>query len=304
LSNTSLPHTTQTVTFDGKRNSGLPGASEANQKTYSANATGHYAQGGAAGAHPQTPNMSLANPAAGNADINLYIYVGNNPINAFDPLGLASESGIASTLCKYGQLGENFLSKMETLAEAGWTFKQFDKTEATTPAGDPAGGTINSDQKVIYVLNGSDAKVVDKLYHEVTHTSDRPFTTVGEYIGNEVNAHTKTAEFQRDTGRIGDVRSEVKSTKEVNGKKVKDIDGAKVESYVREKYTPTIKDPNQKPGFWSRLFPRRIPAPDSQRTSLPPPDKQPTDADYQGASAIDVKKIREDFDKKKKKNTP
>ena len=89
LQNTSLPHTTQTVTFDGKRNSGLPGSSEANQKTYSANATGHYPQGGAPGTGPQGPSMSVGNPAAGNADTNLYIYAANNPINSFDALGLA-----------------------------------------------------------------------------------------------------------------------------------------------------------------------------------------------------------------------
>ena len=90
LQNTSLPHTTQKVTFDGKRNSGLPGASERNQKTYSANATGHYAQGGAPGTGPQAPIMSVGNPAEGNADINLYIYAANNPINSFDALGLAN----------------------------------------------------------------------------------------------------------------------------------------------------------------------------------------------------------------------
>jgi len=89
LQNTSLPHTTQRISFDGKSNSGLPGASEDNQKTYSANATGHYAQGGAPGAHPKVPSISVGNPAAGNADVNLYIYVGNNPINSIDPLGLA-----------------------------------------------------------------------------------------------------------------------------------------------------------------------------------------------------------------------
>ena len=88
LSNTSLPHTTQSVTFDGKRNSGLPGASEANQKTYSANATGHYPQGGAEGTGPKAPSMSVGDPATGNADINLYIYAGNNPINSLDALGL------------------------------------------------------------------------------------------------------------------------------------------------------------------------------------------------------------------------
>ena len=90
LSNTSLPHTTQSVTFDGKRNSGLPGASENNQKTYSANATGHYPQGGAEGTGPKSPSTSVRNPAIGNADINLYIYAGNNPINSFDALGLAN----------------------------------------------------------------------------------------------------------------------------------------------------------------------------------------------------------------------
>ena len=89
MQNTSMPHTTQTVTFSGKRNSGLPGSSENNQKTYSANATGHYPQGGAPGTGPLAPDMSVGNPAAGNADINLYIYAGNNPINSFDPLGLA-----------------------------------------------------------------------------------------------------------------------------------------------------------------------------------------------------------------------
>jgi len=88
LANTSMPHTTQTVTFSGKRNSGLPGSSQGNQKTYSANATGHYAQGGAEGEGPQAPGMSVGNPAAGNADINLYIYTGNNPINSYDALGL------------------------------------------------------------------------------------------------------------------------------------------------------------------------------------------------------------------------
>lgn len=88
LSNTSLPHTTQSVTFDGKRNSGLPGASERNQKTYSANATGHYSQGGAPGRGPKTPSMSVGNPSKDNTDINLYIFVGNNPINAWDALGL------------------------------------------------------------------------------------------------------------------------------------------------------------------------------------------------------------------------
>ena len=90
LENTSMPHTTQTVTFDGKRNSGLPGSSENNQKTYSANATGHYAQGGAEGTGPLAPSMSVGNPAAGNADTNLYIYSGNNPINSYDALGLRS----------------------------------------------------------------------------------------------------------------------------------------------------------------------------------------------------------------------
>ena len=89
LSNTSLPHTTQSVTFSGKRNSGLPGASEQNQKTYSANATGHYSQGGAPGTDPKPPNMTVGNPAAGNVDTNIYIYVGNNPINAIDAHGQA-----------------------------------------------------------------------------------------------------------------------------------------------------------------------------------------------------------------------
>ena len=92
LSNTSLPHTTQSVTFDGKRNSGLPGSSENNQKTYSANATGHYAQGGAEGRGPKTPSASVGNPAIGNANINLYIYAGNNPINGVDPMGLSIRS--------------------------------------------------------------------------------------------------------------------------------------------------------------------------------------------------------------------
>ena len=45
LNNTSLPHTTQAVTFNGKKNSGLPVASQRNQKTYSANATGHQRAG-------------------------------------------------------------------------------------------------------------------------------------------------------------------------------------------------------------------------------------------------------------------
>jgi RHS repeat-associated protein len=90
LSNTSLPHTTQSITFEGKENSGLPGASEGNQKTYSANATGHYPQGGAEGAGSKQPSASGGNPAAGNTDINLYIYAGNNPVNSFDALGLAN----------------------------------------------------------------------------------------------------------------------------------------------------------------------------------------------------------------------
>jgi RHS repeat-associated protein len=88
LTNTSLPHTTQSVTFDGKRNSGLPGASENNQKTYSANATGHYPQGGAEGTGPKAPSVSVGDPATGNADTNLYIFAGNNPISNFDALGL------------------------------------------------------------------------------------------------------------------------------------------------------------------------------------------------------------------------
>jgi len=89
LSNTSLPHTTQSVTFDGKRNSGLPGAAERNQKTYSANATGHYPQGGAEGTGPKVPSMTVGDPAAGNADVNLYIYAANDPVNHLDALGLA-----------------------------------------------------------------------------------------------------------------------------------------------------------------------------------------------------------------------
>ena len=50
------------------------------RKTYSANATGHYPQGGAPGTVPKKPSMSVGNPAKGNQNINLYIYVGNNPI--------------------------------------------------------------------------------------------------------------------------------------------------------------------------------------------------------------------------------
>jgi len=88
LSNTSLPHTTQSVTFNGKRNSGLPGASEENQKTYSANATGHYAQGGAPGTGPKPPSMTVGDPATGNVNTNLYIFTGNNPVNRYDAHGL------------------------------------------------------------------------------------------------------------------------------------------------------------------------------------------------------------------------
>ncbi len=89
LSNTSLPHTTQAVEFSGKKNSGQPGSSEVGQKTYSANATGHYSQGGAPGTGPSAPAMAGGNPAAGNVDLNLYVYAGNNPINAVDALGLS-----------------------------------------------------------------------------------------------------------------------------------------------------------------------------------------------------------------------
>jgi len=94
LSNTSLPHTTQSITFDGKRNSGLPGASEDNQKTYSANATGHYPQGGAPDMGPKPPSMTVGDPALGNADTNLYIFTGNNPVNNYDALGLSLWSSV------------------------------------------------------------------------------------------------------------------------------------------------------------------------------------------------------------------
>ncbi|WP_334319247.1 RHS repeat-associated core domain-containing protein, partial [Termitidicoccus mucosus] len=88
LTNTSLPHTTQTVSFGGKRNSGLPGASERNRKSYSANATGHYAQGGAPGKGPGSPGMAGGGQGGGNTGVNLYAYAKNNPINSYDALGL------------------------------------------------------------------------------------------------------------------------------------------------------------------------------------------------------------------------
>ncbi|WP_334319251.1 RHS repeat-associated core domain-containing protein [Termitidicoccus mucosus] len=88
LANTSLPHTTQTVSFGGKRNSGLPGAAERNQKSYSANATGHYAQGGAPGKGPGSPGMAGGGQGSGNSGVNLYAYAKNNPINSYDALGL------------------------------------------------------------------------------------------------------------------------------------------------------------------------------------------------------------------------
>jgi RHS repeat-associated protein len=88
LTNASLPHSTQTVSFGGGKNSGLPGSTDSGKKSYSANATGHYLQGGAPNTGPQVPSMSGPNPAAGNADINLYVYAANNPINGFDAMGL------------------------------------------------------------------------------------------------------------------------------------------------------------------------------------------------------------------------
>ncbi|OAM90206.1 hypothetical protein AW736_09370 [Termitidicoccus mucosus] len=88
LTNTSLPHTTQTVSFGGKRNSGLPGAAERNRKSYSANATGHYAQGGAPGKGPGSPGMAGGGQGGGNTGVNLYAYAKNNPINSYDALGL------------------------------------------------------------------------------------------------------------------------------------------------------------------------------------------------------------------------
>ncbi|WP_334319250.1 RHS repeat-associated core domain-containing protein, partial [Termitidicoccus mucosus] len=88
LTNTSLPHTTQTVSFGGKRNGSLPGASERNQKSYSANATGHYAQGGAPGKGPGSPGMAGGGQGSGNSGVNLYAYAKNNPINSYDALGL------------------------------------------------------------------------------------------------------------------------------------------------------------------------------------------------------------------------
>jgi len=92
ISNASLPHTTQTISFSSKRSSALPGASAENKKTYTANATGHYAQGGAPGTGPQSLSTSAGNPGAGNRNVNLYVYAGNNPINSFDAMGLEDKN--------------------------------------------------------------------------------------------------------------------------------------------------------------------------------------------------------------------
>jgi predicted RNA-binding protein YlqC (UPF0109 family) len=99
--NASFSHSTEEIQFSTLRNSGFIGTYENNKKFYSANAGVTVGQGGSMGVeldHMDLGTMTFSgifSPGFGNGDTNLYIFVGNNPINAYDPLGLFLWTGLS-----------------------------------------------------------------------------------------------------------------------------------------------------------------------------------------------------------------
>ena len=89
LRNTSLAHSNEEIQFNSRKNSTKPELAEKDKKFYSANATSHMSQGGSTGIEfdeVTIPSSGYSGPS--NVDINLYIFVGNNPVNAWDLYGL------------------------------------------------------------------------------------------------------------------------------------------------------------------------------------------------------------------------
>lgn len=91
LGNASLAHSTSGVELGGRSNSALSGLRESQKKYFTANATPQGNQGGSSAGleRPNAPNGPPTSPGIGNRNANLYLFVGNNPINAYDPLGLS-----------------------------------------------------------------------------------------------------------------------------------------------------------------------------------------------------------------------
>lgn len=98
LRNASFSHSTEEVQLGGIRNSGFMGAHESYKKFYSANAGVTVGQGGSKGLEFDNPDIGtmtysgMASPGYLNKDTNLYAFVGNGPINLYDPLGLRLSS--------------------------------------------------------------------------------------------------------------------------------------------------------------------------------------------------------------------
>ncbi len=89
LRNTSLTHSTEELQIGGFRNSTIASTFEKDKKFYSANANAHSSnQGGSNGLEFDSFPSLTVGLTPSNSDINHYIFAGNNPINAYDALGL------------------------------------------------------------------------------------------------------------------------------------------------------------------------------------------------------------------------
>jgi len=211
LSNTSLPHTTQSVTFDGKRNSGLPKAAERNQKRYSANATGHYPQGGAPRTGPRVPMIFVDDPAIGNIDLNWYIYGRNNPVNYIDPTGLAAEETMtigvglaAADAATGGAVAAGATAAAPAVATAGVTvaaggilYTGMCCIIACLPATGNYGAAFkrNRQRNLIGPAPETDIKKAADNTTTVTSSQDKPATTTGAPTPQPADTTTTTETF-------------------------------------------------------------------------------------------------------------
>jgi len=177
---------------------------------------------------------------------NRYSYVRNNPLSLIDPSGFLDEVAAGEQLADWGSAGGALLSKMETQAGSGWTYKSFDSYTADANTGSGSvGGVTSYDNKTVYLQDKSRmSDTLDSASHETEHTTQTPFTTVDGRAANERGAYRAEAQFQIDTGRTSKFTHSVKDP--VTKKSSERIDDAAIDAHLVD-YYPTPNGPDGKP---------------------------------------------------------